>query len=83
MNPFSKDLTNTYRFNWHNLTQVHAELDSNGLTACQQEELMRQIFYPKSGYELQVSIFHRIRVVSVLFVERFPCSNTICRNLDL
>lgn len=35
--------------------QVHAELDLNGLSACEQEQIARQIFYPKNGYEMHVS----------------------------
>lgn len=36
-------------------TQVHAGYDSNGLTACEQEQIARQILYPKSGNEMHVS----------------------------
>lgn len=34
---------------------MHADYDVNGLTACEQEQIARQIFYPKSGYEMHVS----------------------------
>lgn len=37
------------------MAQVHTEYDSNGLSACEQEQIARQIFYPKSGYEMHVS----------------------------
>lgn len=62
--------TYTYHLKWHNLTQVHAELDSSSLTACEQEELMRQIFYPKSGYELQVSIYFGCFVERIFLLQK-------------
>lgn len=37
------------------MTQVHAEYDLSGLSACDQEQIARQIFYPKNGYEMHVS----------------------------
>lgn len=37
------------------MAQVHAEYDLNGLSACEQEQIARQIFYPKSGFEMHVS----------------------------
>lgn len=37
------------------MAQVHAELDLNDLSACEQEQIARQIFYPKNGYEMHVS----------------------------
>lgn len=37
------------------MLQVHAEYDLNGLTACEQEQIARQIFFPENGYELHVS----------------------------
>lgn len=37
------------------LAQVHAEYDANGLSACEEEQIARQLFYPKSGYEMHVS----------------------------
>lgn len=42
-------------FNGIILTQVHAEYDLNGLTACEQEQIAQQIFYPTSGNEMHVS----------------------------
>lgn len=36
---------------------MHAEYDVNGLSACEQEQIARQLFYPKSGYEMHVSLF--------------------------
>lgn len=35
--------------------QVHAEYDLNGLSACEQEQIARQILFPKSGYDMHVS----------------------------
>ncbi|XP_031620837.1 neuropeptide-like 1 isoform X2 [Contarinia nasturtii] len=35
--------------------KVHAEYDLNDLSACEQEQIARQIFYPKSGYEMHAN----------------------------
>ncbi|XP_055310631.1 neuropeptide-like 1 isoform X2 [Sitodiplosis mosellana] len=35
--------------------KVHAEYDLNGLSACEQEQIARQIFYPKSGNEMHAN----------------------------
>lgn len=58
-------------------TQVHAGYDSNGLTACEQEQIARQIFYPKSGHEMHVSrVF--INMCKIEYMPWYVCVCTFC-----
>lgn len=49
---------NLYIYSFQRYQQIRAQYDSNGLTACEQEQTARQIFYPSNGYELHVNINH-------------------------
>lgn len=68
-----------FTFTAIHINKVHTQNDLNGLTACEQEQIARQIFFPKSGHEMHANA---LRNQLKQIIENYLTSNDGMQYLD-